>query len=226
MDKKIELFFEEIENDYQEAVIRKQISPEARSEVDKSREGHKKLSNEILSQRDLSKDFHALSPLEKNRVAKEAGYGGTKKERGKILDGSPIHPDVLFTLVKSFHARGADGQTFIYDIKDDSIASLGPDKIHYDVELGDKKFESERDDDDFVHGRWVDLEKDIDMTCKDDQEDFFLVEPYKFKSGKHLSFWGRLDDDDVIKKILVKLSTNDIDYIHMPSKKALNWMNS
>jgi len=224
MDKKVELFFEGIEIDYQEAVIGKQISPTARAEVEKSKEGHKKEDMKLLSQRELgSKDFHALSPMKKNRIAKSMGFGGKKNEVGNILTGSPVHPDVLFALSDTeFNNRDA-GQTFVYSIERDDIISGRASKGHYDIQRKSKGFKSEREDEGFIHGRWINMNTDVSIEGESKQDFYFLLEPYDFKKGNHLSFW-RHPDDELLKKIINKLSEHNFQHIHLPNQEAIDVM--
>lgn len=85
-----------------EAIVSSQLSPEGASLVGKSRKGHKKLNSEILAKQKKIANFHTLSPMEKEKIRKELGFG--KKTSGKneggyeIVRGSMIDPNTLIEL--------------------------------------------------------------------------------------------------------------------------------
>lgn len=98
LNKKFSYLLESIE----EAIIPSQLSPEGASKVGQSRRGYKKLTQEILAKQKKIVNFHTMSPMEKERVRKELGFG--KKSSGKqeggyeMVRGSMIDPNTLIEL--------------------------------------------------------------------------------------------------------------------------------
>jgi len=208
-----DMFLEEVEKDYQEAVIGKQISPEAREKVAASRTGHKKSTSRRLGllQKVMTKDFHLLPPEQKKKITDGLGFGKNEKVKNeggyKLIEGSAIHPDVLYYVTND--SRGdIPGKVFIYNIANgEDYASIDePYKTHWDAARSADSSPSNRDVREHIHGRVIALEYDLD---EDDEN------APNLERGTHLSFWRRIDKDLVDE--VIREYNLDPDFVHMPS---------
>lgn len=221
MDKNVKLFFEEVESDYHEAVIGKQISPKGRDLVAKSRSGHKKIDSNLLSKKVLDKNFHMLSPAEKKRIKKTMGFGKNKKKVGKIIMGSSVDPDDLYMMIdEEGYDDEFDGQTFIWNDKLQILSTLPAINTHYDIEMmiirgGVKEFGDKFPDLNVdIYGRWM----KIPYASRRDSS----LSP---KGSIHLALWVAVDGwREQLNKTLNKLNATP-DVIHVPSEvdEEENW---
>ncbi len=223
----IDFFLEDIEREYKEATIRKQLSPEARKQVDLNKAGHKELSSTKLAflNQVTSKDFHLKSPQDKHRIAQELGFGNNTQAiphgQSKVIKQSWLNPDLLYGA--SNRLDNTSGQTFIYKYDTDKLYSLDAQNSHHLLEKTHKEIDSANRMDQRlysqINGRVVDIPEDT--TRKD-------IDPFRgmndkmddtnqnVSSGVHMSLWTFADEeqiDNIIKNLPANLKP---DFIHLP----------
>lgn len=207
----INYLLEEIEQEkatLREAVVQSQISPSARREVERSEAEYKKVGNEKMAklQQVLSKNYHTLSPVEKDRIAKGMGFDAankkvTKRKKYTIVEGSKVTPDVLWQRAEKEDL--SNGQTFIYDAENKRMYTANVKDIHYDIEVDN--YELDERNPQHIYGRYLEDPSDRKPIPK----------------GINLAIWHPVPDLGLIDKIISKLNISP-QYIHLP-KKINKW---
>ncbi len=211
----IDLFFESIERNYKEAVLDKQISPEARKQVRMSRAGHKEINSQHLAllSKVLKKDFHTLPQKEKDRITNKLGFGSNPNkeiQNNKIIKGSWVHPNTLLTTGWHEDMKGidVDALTFIFTKEDQKLLAPLPgiNTIHLDI-FNDLKIPINND---VISGRVLKLPQSVDSNRMYDFKDQILPK------GNHLALWS-VPSEEELQSILQELpSSFKPDYIHLP----------
>jgi len=213
------------ESQFSEAVVRSQISPAARKEVEKSREEYKKVQSEKLAllAKVLDKDFHMKTPEEKKKITDSLGFGQSEKATesnggAKITTHSMVNPDVLYSLAKNRKSEFVresglpHGMTFVYDRKKDKFyKDYNPASIHDSLCGKHNIYRCLRDNPDLYHGRILRVPKPI-------KDEFWEATVGK---GIHLSLWRsptQKDLDAMIERMGAFKPTN----IHLPNPLAID----
>lgn len=213
----VDMFLEDVERDYSEAVLMKQIPKSARDTVEKSRSGHKEVDSMKLAllRKVVSKDFHAMKPDDKAKIVKSLGFGdneqGKKSEKGyTVVEKSKVHPDVLYgiTLLQyNPNAKNVKGMTFIADrISGQIVASDNdPHKMHDDV-AWTNRIRSDRGDVEAIHGRIVSIKKPFYHEYWETNID----------KGTTLALWNPITKDELDTLIDSLPENMKPDYVHLP----------
>ena len=203
-----------------EAVVRPELSSKAGQEiVGKARKGHKATDAAMIAkrQKDFEKiaNFHMLSPAEKKKIAEQKGFGGKETRKGNVIEGSKIHPDILY---RSSSEGLADGFTFLYIVPDNEFISGDIITTHGDI-IDDGELSWSAVNGLERHGQaFMGRVAQIPETIGQDDIDWDDLDSEEVEVGTHLSIWSK-PPKEILNKILNKID-GKIDFIHLPKHKS------